>query len=74
MNKDDEFAKNYRDEDEEIELGEPDKLPKQPLMYGWTCPRCGTVHSPFVMQCGCPLPTRIWTGTSTDGTINSEVG
>jgi len=25
--------------------------------YGWVCPRCGTVHAPFVRDCGCPTPT-----------------
>jgi uncharacterized OB-fold protein len=70
MDKDDEFVKLYLDDDEKIELGEPDKLPKQPLMYGWICPRCGTVHSPFTIQCGCPPPTRTWTGTSTEEIIN----
>ena len=23
-------------------------------LTGWICPRCGTVHSPFVTQCHCP--------------------
>ena len=23
---------------------------------GWTCPRCGIVHAPFVHQCRCHLP------------------
>lgn len=22
--------------------------------YGWICPRCYTVHAPWVAQCGCP--------------------
>jgi len=26
-------------------------------MYGWICPRCGTVHSPFSSRCDCPPPT-----------------
>jgi len=24
---------------------------------GWTCPRCLTVHAPFVRGCGCDTPT-----------------
>ena len=26
-------------------------------MYGWTCPRCMKVHSPYSAQCDCPPPT-----------------
>lgn len=26
-------------------------------MQGWICPRCVTVHSPFVQQCHCLPPT-----------------
>lgn len=25
--------------------------------YGWTCPRCGKVHAPWVSVCGCNLGT-----------------
>lgn len=25
--------------------------------YGWTCPRCMKVHSPYSTQCDCPPPT-----------------
>ena len=35
-------------------------------LYGWICPRCGVVHSPFSTQCGCPPPTKVSTGVSTD--------
>ncbi len=56
------------EEDDKIKLGEPDKLPKSPLMYGWICPRCGTVHSPFVTRCDCPPPTK------TCDSINTEEG
>lgn len=27
------------------------------VMFGWTCPRCATVHSPYSAQCGCPAPS-----------------
>lgn len=27
------------------------------VQYGWVCPRCGTVHAPFVRECGCPAYT-----------------
>ena len=26
-------------------------------MYGWICPRCGQVWSPFTSQCHCPPNT-----------------
>lgn len=41
------------------------KPPQQAPLYGWICPRCGTVHSPFVLTCGCPPPTITWTGINT---------
>jgi len=34
------------------------KEKKEQTLYGWICPRCGTVHAPFVRQCDCPIPTR----------------
>jgi hypothetical protein len=34
-------------------------------MYGWICPRCGKVHSPFSTECSCPPPIKVWTGTTT---------
>jgi len=41
--------------------------PKQkPVLTGWICPRCGVVHSPFVTECNCPVPVKIWTGTKTN--------
>jgi len=27
-------------------------------MYGWICPRCGKVHSPFSTYCDCLPPSR----------------
>lgn len=39
---------------------------KLPHLQGWICPRCGVVHSPFVMQCNCPPPYK----TFTTGNIN----
>lgn len=35
-------------------------------MYGWICPRCGIVHSPFVQQCGCPPPIKYSNGMNTE--------
>jgi len=32
---------------------------------GWTCPRCGQVHAPWVPKCDCPPPTITTTGTNT---------
>ena len=36
-----------------------------PAMYGWICPRCGAVHSPFDLRCDCPPPVRTWISSST---------
>ncbi len=36
--------------------------------YGWICPRCNTVHAPFVMRCNC---TGIYTLTGTTGWITT---
>jgi hypothetical protein len=33
--------------------GEPYPVP----MPGWECPRCRTIHSPFVSRCDCAPPT-----------------
>lgn len=41
-------------------------------MYGWICPRCGAVHSPFELRCNCPPPVRTWTGTPTGETEGGE--
>lgn len=27
-------------------------------LVGWECPRCRTIHSPFVKSCGCHPPTK----------------
>ena len=35
-------------------------------LYGWICPRCGVVHSPFSAQCFCPPPIKVSTGIGTD--------
>lgn len=42
-----------------------------PTMYGWVCPRCGAVNSPFSLKCDCPPPIRTWTGASSDCIIHS---
>lgn len=31
--------------------------------YGWICPRCNTVHAPFVSKCYCNTQTFIATTT-----------
>lgn len=37
---------------------EPVKFPPAPGIFGaWICPRCGTVHAPWVAKCDCPPPT-----------------
>ncbi len=28
----------------------------QPFYYGWICPRCGKVHSPYSTHCDCTPP------------------
>lgn len=34
------------------------------VMFGWTCPRCATVHSPYSAQCFCPAPSYTTTGST----------
>jgi hypothetical protein len=34
--------------------------------FGWACPRCGTVHAPWVAQCQCRAPVAV--------TVSSESG
>jgi len=44
------------------------------MLYGWICPRCGLVHSPYSMTCGCTPPIKVWIGTTTGGTNEAEKG
>lgn len=37
------------------------------MQTGWICPRCMTVHAPWVSGCYCPRPTVTTTGTGTGG-------
>ena len=37
----------------------------RPVLTGWICPRCGVAHSPFVTECNCTPPVRVWDGTAT---------
>lgn len=38
--------------------GIPNSVPTPPpSLIGWICPRCQTVHSPFIPQCGCQPPS-----------------
>ena len=30
---------------------------------GWECPRCHTIHAPWVSACWCPAPTELTTDT-----------
>jgi hypothetical protein len=53
------------EDDEEIVLGEPDKL-NFTAMRGWVCPVCGKGNSPYSTQCGCTPPIKVWTGLSTN--------
>lgn len=42
----------------------PDPLP-QPFQIGglgWECPRCRAIHAPWILGCGCPVPTITTTG------------
>jgi len=45
----------------------PSEEVNQPIiqMYGWICPRCGAVHSPFELRCDCPPPVRTWISSGT---------
>jgi len=51
---------------QEVEKRIAERMP--PAMYGWICPRCGAVHSPYSTACHCLPPVRTWTGTSTGET------
>jgi hypothetical protein len=38
----------------------------EPTYYApWTCPRCGTVHAPWVSRCDCPPPSITTNGINT---------
>jgi len=45
----------------------PDPPPTAPAMFGWECPRCHMVHSPFVQQCWCPPSTWVLSSGDTGG-------
>ena len=34
-------------------------------MKGWECPRCGKIHNPISMTCGCPLPSGVTSAGTT---------
>jgi hypothetical protein len=57
---------------QEVEKRIADRMP--PAMYGWICPRCGAVHSPYSTACHCLPPVRTWTGTSTSETKGGNNG
>lgn len=38
-------------------------------MYGWICPRCGTVWGPNTFTCTCQPPSITTTGTSSNSFI-----
>ena len=40
---------------------------------GWLCPRCGTVHAPWVAQCQCRAPVVV-TASSESGTSGGQEG
>ena len=44
---------------------QPDPPREIPSMMGWECPRCRTIHGPFVQKCDCPPPVKTWVGTGT---------
>lgn len=46
---------------------QPQQPQPQPLNFGWTCPRCGTVHAPSVLSCSCGVnpPYITYSGTGT---------
>ena len=35
-------------------------------LYGWICPRCMAVHSPFVLRCDCPASYITKSNTNTE--------
>jgi hypothetical protein len=41
------------------------------LTAGWLCPRCGTVHAPWVAQCQCRAPVVV-TASSESGTSGGQ--
>ncbi len=40
--------------------------------FGWICPRCQTVHSPFVISCNCP-PNKTYTFSGVGASDNIPV-
>ena len=49
---------------------QPDPPFEIPTMMGWECPRCRTIHGPFVHKCGCSPPVKTWPDTGTAGKDN----
>lgn len=37
-----------------------------PSVYGWVCPRCGKVHSPYSIECNCTPLVNTFSSPTTD--------
>jgi DNA-directed RNA polymerase subunit RPC12/RpoP len=42
------------------------------ILYGWICPRCGKVHSPYSTQCDCPPSSIISNSVTYTYTLNCD--
>ena len=45
---------------------------KPPTEYGWICPRCETVHAPWVSECNCSKEYHITTTPNIEATTKKD--
>ena len=60
-----EWLKNYKPSIDDLKMEKP-QSDKGAYLFGWICPRCQKVHSPFDLTCDCPPPYIVSTGSSTE--------
>ena len=60
-----ERLKNYKPSIDDLKMGKP-QSDKGAYLFGWICPRCQKVHSPFSLICDCPPHYIVSTGSTTE--------